>query len=84
MTVEEKPAMKAACMQAAATLIAARDSGKDQIDVEGCVKLAALLYVRVVTTDWREAAQHTQSQRKRFYRLLNHCGSTHYHRLPRL
>jgi len=56
MTVEEKPAMKAACMQAAATLIAARDSGKDQIDVEGCVKLAALLYVRVVTTDWREAA----------------------------
>jgi len=56
MTVEEKPAMKAACMQAAATLIAARDSGKDQIDVEGCVKLAALLYVRVVITDWREAA----------------------------
>ena len=56
MTVEEKRAMKAACVQAAATLIAARDSGKGQIDVEGCVKLAALLYVRVVTTDWREAA----------------------------
>jgi len=56
MTVEEKRSMKAACVQAAATLIAARDSGKGQIDVEGCVKLAALLYVRVVTTDWREAA----------------------------
>lgn len=56
MTVEEKRAMKAACLQAAATLIAARDSGKGQIDVEECVRLAALLYVRVVTTDWWEAA----------------------------
>jgi hypothetical protein len=56
MTVEEKRAMKAACVQAAATLIAARDSGKGQIDVEECVTLAALIYVRVITTDWREPA----------------------------
>jgi hypothetical protein len=54
MTAKEKSAMKAACVQAAATLIAARDSGKGQIDVEECVTLAALIYVRVATTDWRE------------------------------
>ena len=54
MTVEEKRAMKAACVQAAATLIAARDSGSNRIDVEECIRLAALLYVRVVTADWRE------------------------------
>ena len=56
MTVEEKRAMKAACVQAAATLIAARDTGKGQIDVEECITLAALIYVRVVTADWREPA----------------------------
>jgi hypothetical protein len=56
MTIEEKRDMKAACAQAAATLITARDSGKGQIDVEECVKLAALLYVRVVTIDWLEPA----------------------------
>jgi hypothetical protein len=56
MTVEEKSSMKAACVQAAATLIAARNSGKGQIDVEECITLAALIYVRVVTTDWREPA----------------------------
>jgi len=56
MTVDEKHAMKAACVQAAATLIAAQDSGKGRIDVEECITLAALLYVRVVATDWREPA----------------------------
>jgi hypothetical protein len=56
MTIEEKRSMKAACVQAAATLIAARDSGKGQIDVDECITLAALIYVRVVTTDWREPA----------------------------
>ena len=57
MTAEERRTMKAACVQAAATLIAARDGGgKGQIDVEECVTLAALIYVRVVTTDWREPA----------------------------
>jgi hypothetical protein len=54
MTIEEKHVMKSACMQAAATLIAARDCGKGQIDVEECIRLAALLYVRVVTADWWE------------------------------
>jgi len=56
MTVEEKRAMKPACVQAAATLIAARDGGKGQIDVDECITLAALIYVRIVTTDWREPA----------------------------
>jgi hypothetical protein len=56
MTVEEKRAMKAACVQAAVTLIAARDSGKDQINVEECITLAALIYVRIVTADWGEPA----------------------------
>jgi hypothetical protein len=56
MTVEEKRAMKAACVQAAAALIAARDTGKGQIDVEECITLAALIYVRVVTADWRDPA----------------------------
>jgi hypothetical protein len=54
MTAEEKSVMKAACVQAAATLIVARDSSKGQMDVEECVTLAALIYVRVATTDWRE------------------------------
>ena len=35
MTIDEKRAMKAACMQAAATLIAARAGGKYQIDGRG-------------------------------------------------
>jgi len=56
MTIEEKRSMKAACVQAAATLIAARDSGRGQIDVDECITLAALIYVRVVSTDWREPA----------------------------
>ena len=56
MSVEDKSTMKAACLQAAATLIAARDSGKGQIDVEECITLAALIYVRVVASDWREPA----------------------------
>jgi len=61
MTIDEKRAMKAACMQAAATLIAARAGGKYQIDAEECIKLAALLYVRVVTTDWREPVLTTDA-----------------------
>ena len=56
MTTEEKGAMKAACVQAAATLIAARDSGKGRIDVDECITLAALIYVRVVALDWRGPA----------------------------
>jgi hypothetical protein len=67
MTVEEKRAMKAACVQAAATLIAARDSSKGQIDVEECITLAALLYVRVVKADWGEPTQHALPAKARHY-----------------
>ena len=56
MTTEERSTMKAACVQAAATLIAARDTGKGRIDVEECITLAALIFVRVVASDWREPA----------------------------
>jgi hypothetical protein len=55
MSAKEKSAMKAACVQAAAKLIAARGSGKRQIDVEECITLAALIYVRIVATDWGAA-----------------------------
>ena len=53
MTNEEKTALKAACLQAATTLIAARDSTKGAVDVEECVTLAAELYCRVTATKWR-------------------------------
>ncbi len=33
-----------ACIQAAATLVAARDAGKSSIDADGVVKLAEQLY----------------------------------------
>ena len=58
MTDENKSAMKAACVQAVATLIAARDSGKSEIDVDECITLAAHIYVRVVSTDWREPGEN--------------------------
>jgi hypothetical protein len=54
MTGEEKNAMKAACVQAAATLIAARNNGDSEIDVDECITLAALIYVRVVSAEWPE------------------------------
>jgi hypothetical protein len=52
MTNKEKTSMKAACLQAATTLIAARDSIKGAVDVDECVKLSAELYCRVTTTNW--------------------------------
>jgi hypothetical protein len=58
MTGEDKSPMKAACVQAAATLIAARNSGDSEIDVDECITLAALIYVRVVSTDWREPSDN--------------------------
>ena len=57
MTTEEKNAMKAACVQAAATLIAARDTDKSEINVDECITLAAVIYIRVVSTDWREPGE---------------------------
>jgi hypothetical protein len=44
VTNEEKTSLKAACLQAATTLIAARDSMKGAVDLDECVKLAAELY----------------------------------------
>jgi hypothetical protein len=56
MTNEEKTSLKAACLQAATTLIAARDSIRGVVDVDECVKLAAELYCRVTTMHWQESA----------------------------
>jgi hypothetical protein len=53
MTNEEKTSLKAACLQAATTLIAARDSMKGAVDVDGCVKLAAELYCRLTAMNWQ-------------------------------
>jgi hypothetical protein len=53
VTNEEKTSLKAACLQAATTLIAARDSPKGAVDVDQCVKLAAELYCRVTAMSWR-------------------------------
>jgi hypothetical protein len=53
MTNEEKTSLKAACLQAATTLIAARDCGKGVVDVDECVKLAAELYCRLTAMNWR-------------------------------
>ena len=58
MTNEEKTSLKAACLQAATTLIAARDSMKGALDLDECVKLAAELYCRVSTTNWQESTSH--------------------------
>jgi hypothetical protein len=41
-------AIRAACIQAAATLIAAREVGKGGIDMEECAKLATTLYREVM------------------------------------
>ena len=54
MTNEEKTSLKAACLQAATTLIAARDSLKGAVDVDECVQLAAVLYCRVTAAAWQE------------------------------
>jgi hypothetical protein len=58
MTNEEKTSLKAACLQAATTVIAARDSIKGMVDVDECVKLAAELYCRVTVMHWQESASH--------------------------
>jgi len=58
VTNEEKTSLKAACLQAATTLIAARDSMKGAVDLDECVKLATELYCRVTTTNWQESTSH--------------------------
>ena len=57
MTNEEKTSLKAACLQAATTLIAARDSVKGAVDVDACVKLAAELYCRLTVMNWEQREQ---------------------------
>jgi hypothetical protein len=54
MTNEDKTALKAACLQAATTLIAARDAMKGAVDVDECLKLAAELYCRITVMKWQE------------------------------
>jgi hypothetical protein len=58
VTDEEKTSLNAACLQAATTLIATRDSMKGAVDLDECVKLAADLYCRVTTTNWQESTSH--------------------------
>jgi hypothetical protein len=54
MSNEEKTSLKAACVQAATTLIAARDSVKGTVDIDECVKLAAELYCRLTVMNWEQ------------------------------
>ena len=48
-------AIRVACIQAAATLVAARDSGKGGLDIDECAKQAAKLYGEVMKADWEAA-----------------------------
>ena len=52
MTNEEKTSLKAACLQAATTLIAAQDCGKGAVGVDECIKFAAELYCRLTAMNW--------------------------------
>lgn len=61
MTNEEKTSLKAACLQAATTLIAARDSIEGAVDVDECVKLAAELYCRVTAMNWHRESRSNEA-----------------------
>jgi hypothetical protein len=61
VTNEEKTSLKAACLQAATTLIAARDSVKGVVDVDECVRLAAELYCRLTTMRWEQREHVTET-----------------------
>jgi len=74
MTNEEKTSLKAACLQAATTLIAARDCGKGVVDVDECIKLAAELYCRLTAMNWRPestAASHARSNGSEIGRITS-------------
>jgi hypothetical protein len=47
-TKQKATAIRVACIQAAATLIAARDAGKGLVNVEECAKQAVKLYREVM------------------------------------
>ena len=55
MNDQDKTSLKAACLQAATTLIAARDHMKGAVDIDECVGLAAELYCRVTAMNWQES-----------------------------
>ena len=61
MTNEEKTSLKAACLQAATTLVAARDAVKGVVDVDACVKLAAELYCRLTVMTWEQRENDVSS-----------------------
>jgi hypothetical protein len=63
MTNEEKTSLKAACLQAATTLVAARDAAKGVVDLDECVKLAAELYYRVTVLNW-QLGEHVSLERR--------------------
>lgn len=67
MTNEEKTSLKAACLQAATTLIAALDSMKGAVDLDECVELAAELYCRVTTTNWQKSTSHEVARPEALY-----------------
>ena len=79
MTNEEKTSLKAACLQAATTLIAARDCGKGAVDVDECIKLAAEFYYRLTAMNWRpestaNGASHARSNGSDIGRISNGLG----------
>jgi hypothetical protein len=55
MTDEEKIALKPACVQAAAVMMAAREGpgSTNAANAEECARLAALLCAEAVALDWR-------------------------------
>jgi hypothetical protein len=52
---QDKTSLKAACLQAATTLIAARDHLKGAVDIDESVGLAAELYCRITAMNCRKA-----------------------------
>jgi hypothetical protein len=53
MTEEEKIAMKAACIQAAAILVAARFPVDLDNNAVHCPRIAGLLYAQISTINWK-------------------------------
>jgi hypothetical protein len=69
MTDEEEIALKAACVQAAATLIATRDTGKDKvIDAGECARIAGDLYTQITAMDW-QLGKHVRADNPRANRV---------------
>jgi hypothetical protein len=54
MTNEEQIAIKVACVQAAATLLA--DPNRPAINPRECARIAAMIYAHIVEIDWNASA----------------------------